>query len=295
MIFVQLRGGLGNQMFQYATARSLSIKNNTSVNMDLTEYDQINRRPHEVYNLNHFNISGNILEHCELKRFYKTNFFERLIFKLKKITGMEKTRLVYEKRWFHYDSSIKTLPDNVYLRGYWQCEKYFSDIRDIILDEYTPGSQLSSNSLLVKEAIIKSNNSVSLHIRRGDYISDKKTNTYFHICPPEYYNECLSRLNQYAGKHLDLFIFSDDIDWAKSNLNFDYNTFFVENKNIQLAFEDIYLMSLCKHNIIANSSFSWWGAYLNRNKGNFIFAPSKWVNDNTINIDDILPSSWIRI
>jgi hypothetical protein len=282
-------------MFQYAAARCLAEKNNTSVNLDLTNYTLPSRRAHEIYGLNHFNISGSILEYSKIERFYKKNYFDRFIFKIKKITGIEKIKLIYEKKWFHYDQTIMTLPDNIYLRGYWQCEKYFNEIKTIILNEFTLSEQLSPDSLNVKENILKLDNSVSLHIRRGDYISDKKTNDYFYICSPDYYMECLSKLKRHLGKELNLFIFSDDINWVKSNLNFEDNVFFMENKNIQHAFEDIYLMSLCEHNIIANSSFSWWGAYLNKNDNKLVFAPSRWVNNKSVNIDDILPLSWIRI
>jgi hypothetical protein len=191
-------------------------------------------------------------------------------------------------------SSIFKYTGNVYLHGFWQSEKYFKNIEGIIRSEFSLKDSLSQKTLEVSKKITTKQNTVSLHIRRGDYVTDIKTHNFLGLCSPDYYKKCVSHLGDALG-NLNIFVFSDDPVWARENLIFDHHLDFVDHNDIKHAYEDMYLMSLCEHNIIANSSFSWWGAWLNNNKNKKVFAPRKWiVNTNHTDLD-VVPEDWSLI
>ncbi|MCL2800143.1 MAG: alpha-1,2-fucosyltransferase [Treponema sp.] len=291
MIIVQLNGGLGNQLFQYATGRKLAIRNNTELKLDLTLLEDL---PHEVFSLKHFNINADILEKKEANKFYKKNIISRIIRKSKALTRTGKNKYIKEKEWYIFDPDILKLPDNTYLSGYWQSEKYFFDIEETIKQELCLDISLSQKSCEAEETIKSLNNTVSLHIRRGDYITNPKVFDYFGVCSLDYYNNCINKLNKIIG-NLNIFVFSDDPSWAKNNLETSNKLFFIEHNNNLNAYEDLYLMSICENNITANSSFSWWGAWLNKNKDKYIFAPKYWVIKEKNKKLDIVPNSWNRV
>ncbi|MFH0972649.1 MAG: alpha-1,2-fucosyltransferase, partial [Patescibacteria group bacterium] len=185
---------------------------------------------------------------------------------------------------------ILKLKDDIFLDGYWQTEKYFKDIEDIIRSEFTLKTEYSNlNPELI--AKISSCNSVSMHIRRGDYITNQNTNEFHGICFLDYYKKAINLIAE-KFPNPTIFIFSDDLKWCKENIKIKYPIVFVKgNKN----YEDLIMMSKCSHNIIANSSFSWWGAWLNNNPNKIVIAPQKWLNNPNINYSDIIPSTWIKI
>jgi hypothetical protein len=284
MIVIRLIGGLGNQMFQYAFGRYLSIKNNIEVKYDIS--DLIRKEPGNYtirdFDLSSFNIHESFTTEEELKYFDK---FNDLCFKvLYKLKPYYKRPIILEKDLI-YNSRFLKINHNCYLNGYWQSEKYFIDIRTAILKDFTLKHNLSEKAQ--NTAInIKKNMSVSLHIRRGDYIS--KYSDLYHILNDDYYEQALEYLNNYLVD-FKVFVFSDDIEWVKDKYSTKANFHIVESN---LSYEDIYLMSLCKHNIIANSSFSWWGAWLNINDNKICIAPSNWFIDNDKK-NDIIPNTWI--
>jgi hypothetical protein len=135
---------------------------------------------------------------------------------------------------------------------------------------------------------------VSIHVRRGDYVSDAGTNRFHGTCSVDYYHDAVDRISGFApASHF--FVFSDGIDWAKENLRLRQPVTYVDFNDGEKNYEDLRLMSLCKHHIIANSSFSWWGAWLNPNPDKIVIAPKKWFNDPSINTDDLIPNSWLRL
>lgn len=164
-------------------------------------------------------------------------------------------------------------PDDVYFHGAWENERYFADIADIIRQEFTLKNPLGTAAQLWKEKILSTENSVSLHVRHGDFIYSPKWSQFllFIILPLDYYYECIKQLRQ-QYKNLTVFIFSNDLSWCKKNFHLDMPTEFVEGEGLK-DFEELHLMSLCKHNIIANSTFSWWGAWLNQNPDKKVFVP----------------------
>lgn len=255
MVIVYIMGGIGNQLYQYAAGRRLAHKLNTELKLDTTFYDNDNLRP---YALNLFNIKESIATHEEIEC-------------IKKISTPKKIGIEGDPEQFMPE--VLRYPNDVWLHGYWGHEKYFADISNILRKEFTLKQTLSSNAKSWKEKILASECSVSLHFRHGDFAYSPINSAYsnFSILPLDYYYECIQSLqNDY--KNLTLFVFSDNLNWVKENLHVDLPTEFVEGEDLKDV-EELYLMSLCKHNITANSTFSWWGAWLNQNPSKKVFRP----------------------
>jgi hypothetical protein len=256
MIITKLQGGLGNQIFQWGYGKSLSITHGIDLFLDTTHYNnQLSNTPRKYELIKFPNLKHN-----------KPNYGNKRIIQIS-------DNFNYEK--LHYDDNY-----SYYLNGFWQSEKYFLNISDIIRDELQPDDET-----LEKLKSKVEDNSVSLHIRRTDYVT---SNGFHPVQTIEYYNKALETIGDYN----QLLVFSDDISWCKNNLKYD-NIFFVENQD---SIEDLWLMSLCAHNIIANSSFSWWGAWLNKNKNKKVIAPMNWFGGSSeLNQSDIVPDTWIKI
>ena len=294
MIIVQLKGGLGNQLFQYAAGRRLSEINRTELLLDLTYYRLAKRLPHVFFNLHCFNINAETTDMPELKQFYNNSFLGRIGRKIKTITRIGKIKRICEKKSFIFDPSFFKFPDNAFLCGYWQSEKYFKDIEEIIRKELTLKDALTRRTIAFEDKIKNMKNAVSIHIRRGDYVTNKEANNRYGLCPLDYYYNCISILKKELGS-LNIVVFSDDTDWVKENFVSDNPLYFVDNNKIEYSHEDMYLMSICEHNIIANSSFSWWGAWLNNNKQKKVFAPKQWILGKKFGKLDIIPDNWIKV
>lgn len=292
MITIRLNGGLGNQMFQYAAAKALALKNSTELMIDIDEFETYKLRKFE---LNYYNIKNFVIANEGVPSKKKLTPQSFLIKFLKKFHLESLVQRYYYERTLLFDEKVLNLSDEVYMEGFFQCEKYFFNIREVLLKEFSLKEELSKYSQYIKNEIDKTNNSVSLHVRRGDYISSAKTNSVHGVCDLKYYNEAIRHLNENIDTY-SIFVFSDDILWAKENLKYK-NMVFIDSSETRLAHEDIYLMSLCDCNIIANSSFSWWGAWLNQNKEKIVIAPNNWFLDikKQDSSKDIIPNSWLKI
>lgn len=290
MIITKLTGQLGNQMFQYALGKALAEKNKAEFKLDISGFE--NPYPFWKYTLNHWNIIENPATKSEIMRFKKYNWKKgRLWFWYNRLIA---SRSYYaDERQFHFEPWILTLKDPVYLDGYWQTEKYFKDIEPIIRKEFTLKNQLSDTSLEFLRQI-KKENAVSLHVRRGEMASVKRIHEWHGTCSVEYYNEAIRKIGELsANPHF--FIFSDDPAWVKKHITPPFPTIYVTG-NLEHPEEDLYLMSMCKHHIIANSSFGWWGAWLNPRKDKTVIAPKKWfANAPRNNTKDLIPDSWIKL
>jgi hypothetical protein len=284
-------GGLGNQMFQYAVGRSLALKWHCDLYLDLeflvnTPQNTTSRS----YELDIFNIKANIaskdiLKCVPLSR--KDNF--RLT--IQKIFGNENVIQYVKERTIDFDRCILDLPDNVYLDGYWQSEKYFVGIRDIIINDFVFLKHPSeSNQKILNE--IQKCNSVSIHIRRGDYISNPKTRRIHFICDDSYYQKALEIIMRQIEKP-HFFVFSDDAEWARTHIIPDARVRYITHNIEKQNYEDLRLMMHCQHHIIANSSFSWWGAWLGKKEGQVVIAPGKWFNTKNYKSSARLPSTWL--
>lgn len=284
MIIVQIKGGLGNQMFQYALAKKMSLKNKTSLLMDdYTKKAGIQRS----YDLSLFNTTGRRILPIELNILELKN---KLAKKFKNLKGIGYT-IVKEKDEY-FDASIFELKNNLYLDGYWQSFKYFNDIRETIVNDF----KLKSNPDKYNQEMIskiQNSNSVAIHVRRGDYVADANTNKYHGTCSLEYYQKCIADIKSKI-KDPHFFIFSDDPEWAKENIKTDAKTT-VSTNPPEKGPEDMRLLYNCKHFIIANSTFSLWGAWLSEYNQKIVYAPSRWFQDSERTGKDIVPEEWIKI
>lgn len=274
MVIIQLTGGLGNQMFQYATARRLAWFFETPLKLDVTLYQY---DPLRTFGLHHFKISGEIADPEE-------------IFWIKQIKHLKEQGFSVNWELIHGFSPEE--PD-VYLEGYWQSEKYFRDIREIICEEFSLKEELDAENLEYLERI-KTSESVSIHIRRGDYVTNPTVNYLHGVCILDYYSRAMEAMAQ-CLEEPHFFIFSDDIQWGKDNLPRDYPLTFVDINGPDRDFYDLFLIRHCKHHIIANSSFSWWGAWLSDHPGKLVYAPQKWFQGYSHDTRDLLPEHWNRI
>ena len=292
MIITKLQGGLGNQMFQYAAGRALSIKNNTTLKLDLSWFQDAEARP---YLLDQFAIKAETATKKEIELF-RGDKKEQFPNRIARIVSNTLNNRIYREKGFCFSKKIFSVSDNTYIKGYFQSDKYFNAITDTIKNEF---SLINPHSSRHNETVNKISgcNSVSVHIRRGDYVSSKNASEYHGNLGIQYYQQAATLI---AGKTTGtphFFFFSDDIDWAKKYVVLDYPTTFIEGGNEANCHEEMHLMSICKHNIIANSTFSWWGAWLNNNTDKIVIAPENWFakpkyNSNT---QDIYPDSWLRV
>ena len=293
MIIVKLMGGLGNQMFQYALGRQLAYLNNVDFKLDMSEFEKYSLR---LYRLNNFNIIEKIATKQEIKNLKRENnqYFKFFFDKFDLLIPYYKRSIVREQS-FKFDPNILRIRKNVYLNGYWQSEKYFRDIGIIIRNEFTLRNPPDAvNQRFIDD--ITHHESVSIHIRRGDYVSDPTTNQTHGIIPREYYQRAIEKIEeQIDNPHY--FIFSDDHQWVKNTFPPDSSVTCVTHNNFNSDHEDFRLMSLCKHHIIANSSFSWWGAWLSFNPDKIVYAPQKWFGIDALNqfTSDLFPQTWKTI
>ncbi len=291
MIIVRLIGGLGNQLFQYAAARHLAEIHGTDLKIDVSAFETY--KLHK-YSLWPFNIREHFASPEEVAALTvrKQGAVERVLRRILRWPSGPVPSYINEKH-FHYDPDILKLSNNIYLEAYCQSEKYFVDIIEIIREEFTVKIPQKGEDKRVAEQI-SSCESVSLHIRRQDYISNPKTKQIHGICGVEYYLRCVEKLVQ-SVSNPHFFVFSDDPEWAYDNLKLPYTTTIVHHNGPDKNYEDMRLMSQCKYNIIANSSFSWWGAWLNENPEKIIIVPKKWFNDTSIDTRDLIPDGWVKI
>ena len=294
MIIVKLIGGLGNQMFQYAAAKRLAEKHSTIVKLDISAFEKYKLHRYSLHCFQASEYLATQAEVAEIKGKSK-RILNQISIKLRSKFDFKEPKMcgLITENYFHFNPEILNTQNNVFLDGYWQSEKYFSDITDILRREFVVKYQQEVQSQKFAD-LIQNTNSVSLHVRRADYIQNTLTNKIHGTCDQNYYNRCVGYLaNQTTKPHF--FVFSDEPQWAKDNLRFDHPVTIVDCNDASRNYEDLRLMSMCKHNIIANSSFSWWGGWLNTNPYKLVIAPKKWFNDETRNTEDLVPSHWIKM
>lgn len=289
MIVMRLKGGLGNQMFQYALGRRLSLDHQTPLMLETSSYKEDRLR---VYRLDTFQIDAKASDRLP---FFPTTGPKRRINTLlqffRKLVGRPFD--IYKEKGFDFDPEVLQCSANAFFDGFWQSEKYFLPIRKTLLTDFLPSQPLSGELALIAQQI-DCCPAVSIHVRRGDYVSDPTTTAYHGVCSKEWYEEAARYMKAHVP-NLHFFVFSDDYEWAKNNLAFDTPTTFVKPSPDGLECHDLYAMSLCQHNVIANSSFSWWGAWLNQNPDKIVIAPKRWFVAGPQRTDDLIPNSWIRL
>lgn len=275
MIVVKLIGGLGNQMFQYAAGRSLSLLKKTKLALDRSYLDlESTDYTKREFSLNEFNIDASIGDE-KLQSDFKMNA-NKIVLKFKASFPKHFSHVVYNESKFLKKTNFFSLPENTYLNGYWQDSFYFSNIRKQLLEDFELKYE-SVEYLKMKEEI-QSCHAVSVHIRRGDYISLASANDFHGALSLDYYKNAASKM-QVKNKDLSFFVFSDDADWCSKHIDFLPNCKIVSKSGDLTPHEELKLMSHCRHNIIANSSFSWWAAWLNENPNKMVVAPKHWFTN----------------
>jgi hypothetical protein len=302
MIIVKLWGGLGNQMFQYALGKKIAHLNHTELKLDVSLLLDRSPRKNFTYrnfDLDIFNVSAQIASAEDIKYFkVAKNKFEKIIKIInQKIFGIatnKKFNYIIESQ-FNFNPIILKAVDNTYLDGYWQTEKYFNDIENIIRNEFILKIKPTQKIKDLEEKILNTE-SVCINVRRGDFVNNPVANKFHGVCDIDYFNEAIAIIEQKISNPY-FYIFSDDIDWCRANFkDVKHNYLIVDHDFAGKNFEYyLYLMTKCKEFIIPNSSFGWWAAWLSENRKKNIIAPKKWFQSKTRNYSDLLPDSWIKI
>lgn len=288
MIVVRLCGGLGNQLFQYAVGRRLAVARGAELVLDLGWYERTppsdTPRPYE---LGHYPIQARTATPAEALwcRLHEGRLLRRLPF-------LPRRWRHCREKGFEFDPLILDLPDGIYLDGYWQSHRYFEEIAVLIRAELTPAARFGAQDDKVA-TMIAAGNAVSVHVRRGDYVTHQMAAQTHGLCSLDYYMAALAQV-QSRVKQPHFFVFSDDPAWTRENLPLPGIATFVDHNGPADAFQDLRLMSLCDHQITANSSFSWWGAWLNTRPNKIVVTPRQWFAKQQ-DLASLTPDNWIRL
>jgi hypothetical protein len=296
---VKLCGGLGNQMFQCAIGRALALRLNVELKLDITWFSsKVKKITPRVFMLEksfplHFTFASD--EECTALGRREESIADRLFRKILGRTRAHAATYIQEPH-FAYWSEFEKLSTPVYLSGYWQSEMYFKAIADTIRKDFSFVPFVSKEARKLAECVLGDPNSVAVHIRRGDYVESPATNRFHGVCGLEYYQSALNTIVEKINASPSLFVFTDDPAWVRENFETcGYSASIVDiPQHRDEPWNDMHLMSLCRHHIIANSSFSWWGAWLSEEKG-IICAPKRWFAKEKNKNDSPVPERWIKL
>ncbi|MEY2811468.1 MAG: hypothetical protein RI991_463 [Bacteroidota bacterium] len=285
MIITELNGGLGNQLFQYAAGLSLALKHQTTLKVSIQFKNNDTSRN---LGLSHFNT--NIIEanQEEINQFYSSSTLNRSLQALLP----PPFKHYFREKHFAYQSGFNKLGPNVYLKGYWQSELYFSSIIDQVKATFTLKPEYYSSVLSLIEEI-KTSESVSIHIRKGDYLLHPYSE-YYASLESAYYITAIAALQE-QHPQLKLFVFTDDPNWVNENLHLASPYRLISGIETSSMYEDFQAMLSCKYHIIANSSFSWWTAWLSAREGKKVIAPKQWFKNGPTDTQDLVPKSWLIV
>lgn len=293
MYIASIVGGLGNQMFQYAMAKSMAIRKHSSLRLDLSAYKNKRYFNPEGYLLRKvFGVDSVEANYLDYLSTIGINFFLLPLIRRGKLRDIT-SRIIFESRFFDYDDKLinNSHPEGAYINGYWQTENYFNATEYQIRTLFQFKPSIISERAKFFESKIRGCESVAVHVRRGDYISNPTYKKIYSICDHQYYKNAFQFMESRVVKP-KFFVFTDDVGWVSSQDIFRGATVCTASEDG--SWNDMYLMSICKHNIIANSSFSWWGAWLNNNPNKIVVCPSTWFIDGT-EAPNLIPSSWVSI
>lgn len=297
MIISYVFGGLGNQMFQYSYGLAMARKYGVPLKLDILDFSNISS--HNGFELQDvFGLSSPIAR--------RSDFIEIMGWRgveiLRKFQHKSRYKIFRSSKTVQQDLSVgahenmRKAFDNSYLVGVWQSESYFLQAIDLVREDFHFTGDLGVRNSCLLESI-RSKKSVSIHVRRGDYVTNTHANTVHGLCEKDYYQRALSYLaERFDG--LNYYVFSDDIAWVKKNIVIPSPITFVEHNTGRKSHIDMRLMSACTHHIIANSTFSWWGAWLsesNSSDSGVIIAPKKWANRKSKALLEVIPQNWERI
>lgn len=285
MIVVHVVGGLGNQLFQYALGRRLALDRNVALTLDLGWFASQNKRK---FSLDKYKIIAGVASEGDILRvrnFSRSAVLNKAFKFLERSMPYWKRREVIEESSLFYDRNILNAPKNCMLFGYWQSEKYFDTVGNFLREELVTDIPMELFPLVNE---MSWGDSVSVHIRRGDYVTENSNHL---VCPIDYYTKSIELIAQKIQSPR-FYVFSDDNDWVLENFRMDYPFKIVEPKWSDVI--NLHLMSCCHHHVNANSSFSWWGAWLGEAKDSIVIVPKRWFIDRPFPKDRV-PDRWIRI
>lgn len=296
MIIISIFGGLGNQMFQYACGKAIAEKLGVDLKLDVsllankTECENFTIRDYE---LGVFEIKDEIISVNEVRKFIPDlwSCTKAELLKYKLIRLLNRNHYYFEKRKYQFEPQINQLKDNSYIYGYFQTEKYFSNIKNELLQAFNLKDKLNLQNEKLKYQL-QNENSVSIHIRRGDY-----HNSPFNLLELSYYQQAIKLITEQVNNP-KFYIFTNDYNWAEEQFDsVNINKIIITHNRLENSFLDMILMSYCKHNICANSSFSWWGAWLNQHADKIVIAPKQWFKnqEHTLSTYDMIPENWLQI
>ena len=286
MIIVKIIGGLGNQMFQYAYAKSLQ-HSEYEVKLDISAFNKY--RLHGGYQLDRYKTDIQIANDDDLRKFGINTIKSKL---MNKFGILPKLQMTEESASF--DKNLLQPKDNRYIHGYFQSYKYFLTVDELLRKQFEMLTEMSDYGQTVLKQIQESDQSCSIHVRRGDYLLKKNANHL--VLPIQYYKRTLDFYKR-NFRSIKFFVFSDDNEWAQNLFSSDEFVIVGSDTN-RNPHEDIELMKMCSHNVIANSTFSWWAAWLNPNKVKSVSAPNTWfatVEHNKVISEDLIPEQWHKI
>ena len=291
MIIVNLKGGLGNQLFQYATGRRLSLKHSVPLKFDLNFLR--NRNPDLNITFRDFNLDvfpnlnievANEKEVVNAKYFFGVQTKSRVANRLLKRSGY------YKEKKFSYNHAVEKLGSEVYLDGYWQSEKYFTPIEETLRNDLQfPSFSVEKNNTLLQH--ILADESVCINVRRNEFLTNKQHG----FLGEDFVYTGVQRIVQRVSSP-SFYVFSDDVEWCENNLRLPEPFYFIDHSHLGEKYIDyLHLMASCKHFILSNSSYAWWAAWLNNRTDKIVIAPQKWFNDGPRDTQDLFPESWIRL
>jgi len=283
-IVVTLEGGLGNQMFQYAAVRAAAVRTSSQLALDIRPLSASGERG---YSLGAFRLREPVelvTEGPAPRRNGRIRNF------LNSLLGGERR---FRESGFRYDPAVLRINPSLRMEGYFQSERYFADIASVIREDFTPREDLLAEINLLAEKLIPSGPCISLHVRRGDY-TNPATMAVHGLLDAPYYEKALRLVVERIGQALPICVFTDDPAWVRANLTLPGELSFIsEHKRTPL--QDLILMSRCTHHITANSSFSWWGAWLNPSQDKIVVTPARWFQpDAGLDTKDLRPDGWIQ-
>ena len=290
MIISNIIGGLGNQMFQFAAGRALALQKDQPLKLDTRGFGQY--KLHQGFQLKEaFSGAFDIASESEIRAllgWQRTPRIQRVLSQPALATLRAKNLIV--EPHFNYWNGIHDVPEDCYIKGYWQSERYFLRYDAHIRADFAFKPSLTDRNRVLADEI-SGQNAVSLHVRRGDYVKNPATLAVHGVCSPGYYQAAVDHIRRHVDNPV-FYVFSDDMHWVRENLTIAAPMHHVDHNN--RAYDDMHLTSLCKHHVIANSSFSWWGAWLNANPAKIVVAPKQWFVQPRC-IDDLLSPSWVRL
>lgn len=292
MVVSWILGGIGNQMFQYAAARAFALDRGDELLLDLRMFDGYGL--HQGFELDRvFSARFDKAQprHLDSVLGWQSGLMALRVLRRPAFAALRARSLVVEPHFNHWPG-LALQGGDIYMMGYWQSERYFERHAKAIRADFQFRTPLDARNAALA-ARIRDCESVSLHVRRGDYASNPKNRKILHLCSPDYYREAIDRVCRRVKAPV-FFVFSDDPQWVRENLAGIPDHEIVEHNRGGASYIDMQLMSTCRHHIIANSSFSWWGAWLNATPERIVIAPRQWFCNGTDD-RDLIPADWQRI